>query len=95
MERFQTALQSARKLTFHGIPPSSAFEREAGSNEWSGRFWLPDRDSVQPAQKFCLVRADGELGEMRMDRFALCGVSAGPCALWLTKVQNSQDVRTQ
>ena len=77
MERIQTESRSARKLPVFGIRPLSAFEREAGSNEWLGRFWLPDGDSVQPAQKFCLVRADGQLGEMRMDRFALCGVQAG------------------
>jgi hypothetical protein len=74
MERFQTALEIARKLPFRDIRPLNTFETDAGSNEWSGRFWLPDGDSVQPAQKFCLVRADGQLGEMTMDRFALFGV---------------------
>ena len=74
MERFQTALQSARKLPLRGIRSSRTFRRKTGSNEWSGRFWLPGGDSVHPAQKFCLVNADGQLGEMTMDRFALSGV---------------------
>ncbi len=74
MEPLQDALQIARKLPFRAIRPLSTFEREAGTNEWSGRFWLPDGDSVQPAQEFCLVRADGQLGEMTMDRFALFAV---------------------
>ena len=74
MERFQTALQSARKLPLRGIRKSNTSDRKTGSNEWSGRFWLPDGDSVQPAQKFCLVHADGQLGEMTMDRFALSGL---------------------
>ena len=74
MERFQTALPSAQELPFRGIRPLCTFEREAGPNDWSGRFWLPAGDWVQPVQKFCLVRADGQLGEMTMDRFALSGV---------------------
>ncbi len=74
MERFQTALPSAQELPFRGIRPSSMFEWMTGSNDWSGRFWLPDGDWVQPVQKFCLICADGQLGEMTMDRFALSGV---------------------
>ncbi len=74
MERFQTALPSAQELPFRGIGPLCTFERKTGPNDWSGRFWLPDGDWVQPVQKFCLVRADGQLGEMTMDRFTLSGV---------------------
>jgi hypothetical protein len=74
MERFQTALPSAQELPLRGIRPLCTFERNTGPHEWPGRFWLPDGDSVYPAREFCLVCADGQLGEMTMHRFAPSGV---------------------
>jgi hypothetical protein len=73
MARFETALPSAEHLPFHGIGKSSTFEQQTGPYEWSGRSWLPDGDCAHSAQKFCLVRTDGQLGEMTMDRFSLGG----------------------
>jgi hypothetical protein len=74
MKRFQTALARAEFIPFHCIGTSSTFEQDAGPNEWSGRFWLPAGDSVEPAHMYCLIRADGQLGEMTMDRFSPGGV---------------------
>ncbi len=74
MKRFQTALPRAESIPFHGIGTSSTFEPDLDSAEWSGRFWLPTGDSVEPAHMYCLIRADGQLGEMTMNRFSLSSV---------------------
>ena len=44
---------------------------KARADHWSGRFWLPAGDGVEPARDFCSQSGDGRVGEMIMDRFAL------------------------
>jgi hypothetical protein len=39
-------------------------------DRWLGRFWLPACDRVDPKRSFCLVRRDGQIGEMILERFA-------------------------
>ena len=60
-----------------------------GPNQWSGRFWLPAGDRVDPTHKFCLIRGDGRLGEMIVDRFALGPPNVmSPCS---RAIVNSRD----
>jgi hypothetical protein len=74
MKRFQTELPRVEHIPFLGIGPASTFEQDTGPIEWSGRCWLPEGDSVEPAHMYCLFRANGQPGEMTIDRFALGGV---------------------
>ena len=38
-------------------------------HEWSGRFWLPAGYQIEPTRKYCLIRDDGRIGEMILERF--------------------------
>ncbi len=74
MERLHTSLPRVEHIPFRGIGSARTFEQDTGPNGWSGRFWLPAGDSVEPAHMYCLIRADGQLGEMTVDRFSPAGV---------------------
>jgi hypothetical protein len=74
MERLHASLPRVEHIPFLGIGSASTFEQDTGPNQWSGRCWLPAGDWVQPTHKYCLIRADGQLGEMTLDRFSLSGV---------------------
>jgi hypothetical protein len=71
MERARARLLSVDRLSFDDFSvPSTVVERSC-PDQWSGRFWLPAGAGVEPTRKFCLLRGDGRVGEMIMDRFAL------------------------
>ena len=56
------------------IAGTSSIEQTPCLHEWSGRFWLPAGERVDPTRKFCLKGRDGRLGEMTMGRFSLSDI---------------------
>ena len=71
MEQREAALLNVEQLPLDDFAWSRMMTQKNGPNQWSGRFWLPAGDRVDPTHKFCLIRGDGRLGEMIVDRFAL------------------------
>jgi hypothetical protein len=71
MQRFQGSSLSVEKTLFDDFRATGAIVPGLGQEEWSGRLWLPADDRVEPTRSFCLLRTDGRVGEMVMDRFAL------------------------
>jgi hypothetical protein len=71
MERFRAGLLNVDRLQFEEIKALSMVVEAPGPDHWSGRFWLPAGDGVEPTRDFCLQSGDGRVGEMIMDRFAL------------------------
>ncbi len=71
MERSGARLLDASQFSFDNIRSLSACVETTNRDEWSGRFWLPTGNRVEPIHTFCLLRRDGRAGEMIMDRFAL------------------------
>ena len=69
MERSRGKLPKTDQVPPVGSADWSTNKREPGLGEWSGRFWLPAGDRVDPTRKYCLIRDDGRNGEMIMDRF--------------------------
>lgn len=69
MERSPGKLLDAGHIPFDEITGWSTVEEKPGLHEWSGRFWLPAGDRVDPTRKYCLIGGDGRVGEMIMDRF--------------------------
>jgi hypothetical protein len=45
--------------------------QKPGLHEWSGRFWLPAGCQIEPTRMYCLIRDDGRIGEMILERFGL------------------------
>jgi hypothetical protein len=62
-------LPDGNRAPLEEIEMCSTGNERPGLNEWSGRFWLPVGNQVEPAHKYCLLRGDGRAGEMIMDRF--------------------------
>ncbi len=69
MERTLGKMWNAGQVPAGGIAGWATRSEDPGLCEWSGRFWLPAGDRVDPTRKFCLIRDDGQAGEMIMDRF--------------------------
>jgi hypothetical protein len=71
MERFQGSLLSIDPALFGDSRATVGVAPGLGHEEWLGRLWLPADDRVDPTRSFCLLRTDGRVGEMVMDRFAM------------------------
>jgi hypothetical protein len=70
MERSKGMLFDADQIQFDDFRATRPIAQSLGRDGWSGRFWLPADDRVEPIRRFCLLRTDGRVGEMVMDRFA-------------------------
>ena len=71
MERSQGKLLDANQILFNDLSASTALLKGLDDDQWPGRYWLPDGDRVEPTNKYCVIRGDGRLGEMSMERFSL------------------------
>jgi len=69
MERSRGTLLNTDQVPSGAIAGWSMGSEKPGLDRWSGRFWLPAGDRVDPTRNFCLFRDDGRAGEMIMDRF--------------------------
>jgi hypothetical protein len=70
MESSQDKLLNVDQVPSGGIAGSSTSEENPSLYQWSGRFWQPANDRVEPTRKFCLVQSDGRAGDMILGRFA-------------------------
>lgn len=71
MERSDGKLLDANQILFNDFSASTAILKGLDHDQWPGRHWLPTDDRVEPTHKYCLIRRDGRLGEMSMERFSL------------------------
>ena len=69
MEPLRGELLDGDQLLFDDLELGTTTTERSGLHEWSGRFWLPAGNRVEPARKYCLIRGDGRAGEMTVDRF--------------------------
>jgi hypothetical protein len=71
MERFRARFLNVDRFPFEDFSASSMVGEGSGPDHWSGRFWLPAGNGVEPTRDFCSQSGDGRVGEMIMDRFTL------------------------
>jgi len=69
VELLRDKLLDGDQVSFDDIQAWNMITVKPGLHEWSGRFWLPAGDRVEPTRKYCLIREDGQAGEMIFDRF--------------------------
>jgi hypothetical protein len=71
MECSKGKLLDANQILFNDFSASTAILKGVLDEQWLGRYWLPDGDRVEPTHKYCLIRGDGRIGEMLLERFSL------------------------
>jgi len=71
MECSQGKLFYTNRILFEDFSASTAILKGLDHDQWPGRYWLPADDRIEPTQKFCLIRSDGRVGEMLLERFSL------------------------
>jgi hypothetical protein len=74
LERFRARLLNVDQFPFEDFRAPSTVGDGSGLDQWLGRNWLPASDRVEPTRKYCLIRGDGRLGEMLLDRFLLSDI---------------------
>jgi hypothetical protein len=74
MEFFRASLLNVNPFPFEDFRAPITVGEGSGLDQWSGRYWLPASDRVEPTRKYCLIRGDGRLGEILVDRFLVCDI---------------------
>jgi hypothetical protein len=74
MESSQRTLLNTNQILFEDFSGSNAILKSMCQDQWAGRYWLPASDRVEPTRTYSLIRGDGGVGEMVLDRFPLCDI---------------------
>jgi hypothetical protein len=74
MESLRRKLFDTNQIQFEDFSASGPLWKGDGQDQWAGRYWLPASDRVEPTRKYSLIRVDGRVGEMLLDRFLLSDI---------------------